>query len=116
MQLEATQAASRPPCCCSSRQPQTRLAAAAPAALQVTVSSASLPPISPAAASKAAAAKAAAAKAADASNKPFMAEVQAARFFYMDQFVLLACGSKLNLYKWVPLRVVLGVKTSGREQ
>ena len=51
----------------------------------------SLPPASPAASSKAGS------SAADASNRPFMHEMQAARFFYMDQFVILSNGSKVIL-------------------
>ncbi len=59
---------------------------------------AGLPPASPSAAAAAAASRSAAA--AD-SNKAFVHEVRAARFFYMDQFVLLASGSKLHLYRRV---------------
>lgn len=33
-------------------------------------------------------------------NPAFVTDVTAARFFYMDQFVLLAAGSKLHLYRW----------------
>ena len=60
---------------------------------QVSIPGASLPPASPSPV------KGAAAAAAD-SNRPFMHEVQAARFFYMDQFVLLASGSRLHLYRY----------------
>jgi hypothetical protein len=30
----------------------------------------------------------------------FLSEVTAAQFFYVDQFVLLATGSKLHLYRY----------------
>ena len=59
---------------------------------QVSIPGASLPPATPSPVKGAAAA-------AD-SNRPFMHEVQAARFFYMDQFVLLASGSRLHLYRY----------------
>ncbi|KAJ9518705.1 hypothetical protein QJQ45_018715 [Haematococcus lacustris] len=42
------------------------------------------------------AASAAAAKA----NPPFLHEVRAARFYYLDEFILLAAGNKLNLYRY----------------
>uniref|UniRef100_A0A7S3VM98 Uncharacterized protein n=1 Tax=Dunaliella tertiolecta TaxID=3047 RepID=A0A7S3VM98_DUNTE len=35
-----------------------------------------------------------------ASNSPFLHEVTGARFYYQDQFVLLSCGNRLNLYRY----------------
>ncbi|KAG1664713.1 hypothetical protein FOA52_006690 [Chlamydomonas sp. UWO 241] len=37
---------------------------------------------------------------ADAANRPFAAEVRAAWFFYMDEFVIVASGPRLHLYRY----------------
>lgn len=36
-----------------------------------------------------------------APNPAFLHEVRCARFFYLDQFILLATGNKLCVYRWV---------------
>ena len=65
--------------------------AAFPFGVQVTTPLSSLPPASPMSKGGASATD---------GNRPYMHEVQSARFFYMDQFVLLATGSKLHLYRY----------------
>jgi hypothetical protein len=36
----------------------------------------------------------------------FLSDVTAAQFFYVDQFVLLATGSKLHLYRYAPVQFI----------
>jgi len=56
---------------------------------QINTPTASLPPASPVSSK-------AGSSSSDSANRPFMHEVQAARFFYMDQFVFLATASKVR--------------------
>ena len=56
------------------------------------------------AASKGPAASPAAAAAKAKANPAFLSEVRAAHFFYLDDFILLAVGNKLHLYRWGGVR------------